>query len=307
MALPDFFVIGAPDAGMEILLAGLRRCPAVFLPATVLTPPTVLPPPTVLGSPVVLGPPGGCGSGVAPDGGEPAEGSAGPWGLDAPRRRAWFEALVDPAPAGVLRGVSAPYHLADFTALRQLHELLPYARLIALLRDPAARAHTHWLRMRASGLEPIADFEGALAVEGERARTASSWPWRYAALGRYGAQVQRLYTLFAGHQVLLMPYSELDADPAAALGRVHRFLGLGRGRGRHRGAAGTGRADLAGEVPVRRCGDPAGLRCVDPGAAVAARRLDPATAARLHADFHADLALLDRVTRRRWALGPVPE
>ncbi|WP_207634397.1 hypothetical protein [Candidatus Frankia alpina] len=50
---------------------------------------------------------------------------------------------MDPAPAGVLRGVSAPYHLADFTALQQLHELLPYARLIALLQDPAARAHTH--------------------------------------------------------------------------------------------------------------------------------------------------------------------
>ncbi len=148
MALPDFLVIGAPDAGMEILLAGLRRCPAVLLPATVLTPPTVLPPPITLGSPIILGSPialgspGGSGS-VAQDGDEPAEGSAGPWGLDAPRRRAWFEALVDPAPAGVLRGVSAPYHLADFTALRQLHELLPYARLIALLRDPAARAHTH--------------------------------------------------------------------------------------------------------------------------------------------------------------------
>lgn len=225
------------------------------------------------------------------------------WGLDAARRRARFEALVDPAPAGVLRGVSAPYHLADFTALRHLHEMLPYVRLIALLRDPAARAHAHWLRMRASGLEPIADFEGALAAESARACTPSSWPWRYLALGRYGAQVQRLYTLFPRQQVLLVPYPELSADPAIALGRVHRFLGLGR----HRGPAGVDRAGPPAEVLVERCGDPVGARCADPAVVAAARRLDPAVAARLRAGFGADLDLLDQVTGRRWALGPTPD
>ncbi|WP_235488279.1 sulfotransferase domain-containing protein, partial [Frankia sp. AvcI1] len=133
--------------------------------------------------------------------------------------------------------------------------------------------------------------------------TLSSWPWRYLALGRYGAQVQRLYTLFARQQVLLVPYPELSTDPARALGHVHRFLGLGR----HRDPAGVDRAYRPAEVPVERCGDLVAPGCAEPAVAAAARRLDPAVAARLHAGFGADLDLLDQVTGRRWALRPAPD
>jgi hypothetical protein len=46
--------------------------------------------------------------------------------------------------------------------------------------------------------------------------------------GLYGAQLQRLYTLFPRQQVLVLNSEVLDADPQAVLGQVTDFLGVPR-------------------------------------------------------------------------------
>lgn len=149
MTLPDFFVIGAPDAGSAALHEELGRHPGLFTPE--------------------IAEPGYFLAGSAGRGDEP--GPPGWSGLAVTVRRADYEALFDAAPPGAVRGESTPYYLADFRALRRMHELLPYAKMIVLLRDPVERAHAHWIRMRRAGLESIDGFERALAAE--PARTAA--------------------------------------------------------------------------------------------------------------------------------------
>lgn len=204
MALPDFLVIGAPKAGSTALHAALARHPALYM-STVKEPKFFL----------TDGPP--------PDRG-------GPGDAQTYREHVWrrsdYEALFDPAPAGALRGESTPLYLHDPRAHRRIRELIPQARLIAVLRDPVERAHSNWTHMWSAGLEPIDDFVRACAEEPRR--VAAGWAsfWQYIGLGRYGEQLDHLFELFPREQVLIIRYRWLVDIPAQTLDQICAFLGV---------------------------------------------------------------------------------
>jgi hypothetical protein len=206
--LPDFLLIGAAKCGTSALHAALARHPGLFLadpkePKFFLTD------------------------------GPPPESGGGPGDVATWREHVWrradYEALFAQAPPTALCGESTVFYLYDLAAQRRIRRLLPHARLIALLRDPVERAHSNWAHLRAAGLEPEADFTAALDLE--PARIAAGWAhfWHYAAQGRYGEQLDHLFTLFPREQVLLLRYRELRDAPAQTADRVCRFLGVDTG------------------------------------------------------------------------------
>jgi hypothetical protein len=207
MALPDFFVAGAPKAGTTALHAALARHPYLYL-SPVKEPKFFL-----------------------TDGPPPARG--GPGDLRTYREHVWrrdeYEALFDAAPAGQLRGESTPFYLYRHDAQRRIRDLIPDARLIVILRDPVERAHSNWTHLWSAGLDPVGDFVQACAEE-ER-RIAAGWAdfWHYQALGRYGEQLERLYTVFPRDQVLAFRYRALIEQPAIVLDRICAFLRVPRG------------------------------------------------------------------------------
>lgn len=208
MGLPDFLLLGAPKCGTSALHAALARHPGLFL-STPKEPKFFLtdgPPPTSGGGP-----------GDVPTWGEHV------W------RRADYEALFDAAPPGTLRGESTTFYLYDRDAQRRIAKLVPDARLIAVLRDPVERAHSNWAHLRGAQLEPEADFLRALDTEQER--VAGGWAhfWHYAALGRYGEQLDDLFGLVPREQVLLLRYRDLRERPGETVDAVCRFLGVEAG------------------------------------------------------------------------------
>jgi hypothetical protein len=207
VVLPDFFVIGAPKAGTTALHVALAAHPHLFL-SSVKEPKFFL----------CDGPP--------PEGG-------GPGDAQSLRERIWrreeYEALFADAPAGALRGESTPFYLYDPDAQRRLQAAVPHARLIAVVRDPVDRAHSNWAHLWSAGLEPEGDFVTACRLEQRRA--AAGWApfWRYLDLGRYGAQLQRLFGLFPREQVLVLRYRDVLDRPSATLDRICLFLGVATG------------------------------------------------------------------------------
>ncbi len=207
MALPDFFVAGAPKAGTTALHAALARHPSLYL-SPVKEPKFFL-----------------------TDGPPPTQG--GPGDAKTYREHTWkrpdYEKLFDAAPTGALRGESTPFYLYDGEAQLRIRALVPHARLIAVLRDPIERAHSNWTHLWSSGLDPIDDFLAACAVEEKR--KAAGWAdfWRYKELGLYGRQVHHLYSVFPREQVLLFRYRTMVDDPAGTLDRICGFLGVPAG------------------------------------------------------------------------------
>ncbi|HEY2266616.1 MAG TPA: sulfotransferase [Streptosporangiaceae bacterium] len=208
MSMPDFLVIGAPKAGTTALHAALARHPGLYT-SPVKEPKYFLtdgrPPPT----------------------------KGGPGDALTYREHIWrredYEALFDAAPPGTLRGESTPLYLYDRAAMRRIHEALPGAKLIVVVRDPVERAHSNWTHLWSAGLEPVGDFVRACGEE-ER-RIAAGWAsfWHYTGLGRYGEQLEYLFTLFPREQILVIRYRLLVDEPAQTLDRICEFLGVPTG------------------------------------------------------------------------------
>jgi hypothetical protein len=109
--------------------------------------------------------------------------------------------------------------------------------MIALLRDPVARAWSHYWHEWSRGYEPL-DPAAAFAAEPGRipdphVRVGPTAQERFAhqhfsyvARSEYDRQVARWRDTFAPEQLLWLRSEDLFADPAATLDEVAAFLGL---------------------------------------------------------------------------------
>ena len=67
----------------------------------------------------------------------------------------------------VLVGEASPYYLFHPAAAQRAHEMVPAAKIIAVLRDPVMRTHSHWKERRRAEAEQL-EFRDALDAEDER-------------------------------------------------------------------------------------------------------------------------------------------
>jgi len=208
--LPDFYLIGAPKAGTTALHAALRTHPQVYL-SPVKEPKYFL----------------------CDDRPPRRHGQRGPGDAHSAREWVWnrdrYERLFGEAPPGAVKGESTPFYLYDLQAQRRIRAATPWARLIAVLRDPVDRAYSNWMHLWSDGLETIPSFPEAFAAEAARVQAGYAPFWHYRRLGLYGEQLAHLYTLFPREQVLVLRYRDLVDSPAETLDGVARFLGIEEG------------------------------------------------------------------------------
>ncbi|HSC50186.1 MAG TPA: sulfotransferase domain-containing protein [Gaiellaceae bacterium] len=139
---------------------------------------------------------------------------------------------------GVLVGEASPSYLFHPLAPERVQEVVPEARLVALVRNPVDRALSHYNHEVALGREPL-PFEEALDAEDERLRgevermladpgyfSREWWGHTYRARGRYAEQLERWLAAFPQEQLLVVPTDDLAADPGGVYGRVLAFLGV---------------------------------------------------------------------------------
>jgi hypothetical protein len=106
-------------------------------------------------------------------------------------------------------------------------------RLILLLRDPVARAHSHWAMEVSRGLERLPFAE---AIRAGRRRVAEAADevagchrvFSYVERGCYAGQIARLLALFPRALMLFLRTEDLSRTHAATLDRVCDFLGVAR-------------------------------------------------------------------------------
>jgi hypothetical protein len=205
VALPDFLVIGAPKAGTTALHAALAGHPELFM-SPVKEPKFFL------------------------TDGPPPQRGGGPGDVQTYREHVWrredYEALFDAAPPGALRGESTLFYLYDRQAQQRIRALIPAAKMIAVLRDPVERAHSNWTHLWSAGLDPIGDFPAACAAEDRRVAARWAHFWHYTRLGRYGEQLDHLFTVFPREQVFVLRYRDLVDAPTQTLDAICAFLGV---------------------------------------------------------------------------------
>ena len=139
---------------------------------------------------------------------------------------------------GALTLDASPYYLMHPRAPERAAQLLPGAKLVALLRNPVDRAFSHYQHEVRDGRETLSFAEAIeqeaerLAGEEERLRADPAYysfnhhRYSYVRRGQYVEQLRRWVEHFPRSRLLVLQSEWLFRDPAAAIGAVQDFLGL---------------------------------------------------------------------------------
>jgi Sulfotransferase family len=141
----------------------------------------------------------------------------------------WYARHFAGAPAGALAGEVSPSYLYLPGTAERIRSALPDVRLVAILRDPVARAWSHyWFNVR-NGRERLS-FEDAIDQEPERTSTGPLWDawYSYLARGRYVDQLRRYEAVFTREQICVVFLEELRSDAAPVLDSVFEHVGAAR-------------------------------------------------------------------------------
>ncbi|MGR3762443.1 sulfotransferase (plasmid) [Roseobacteraceae bacterium NS-SX3] len=204
--MPDFLIIGAARAGTTALFRALRQHPAVFMPEA--KEPNFF----------------------CFEGEELAyRGPGADYVNNSVTRLEDYQALFDPAPEGALCGEASPLYLFSPKAPERIHHHIPQVKMVAILRNPAEQALSHYLYAVKQRIEPLEDFTDALAAE--EARLAQGWQplFGYSRFPSYAEQLERYFALFGRGQILVRTYEEFRAAPAELLAEICAFIGAAPG------------------------------------------------------------------------------
>ena len=201
--LPDFFIVGQPKSGTTALFHMLRRHPQIFMPenkepwffAAELHERT---PPRPAGTPATL---------------------------------EEYAALFAEAAPGQRAGEATILYLWSHTAADAIAEVVPGARIVAILREPASLLRSLHLQFLETYIETEPDLRTALALEparreGRNLPRHTYWPAAlpYSEHVRYVEQLRRYERHFGREHMLVLIYDDYRRDNAAAARSVLRFL-----------------------------------------------------------------------------------
>ena len=127
-----------------------------------------------------------------------------------------------------LHGEVTPIYLYWEPCMERIHHYNPAIKLIVLLRNPLARAYSHWAMERERGWEEL-PFAEAIRQEPRRCQEGPRGQHRvysYLDRGRYAVQLRRLFRFFPRSQVLILRSEQLFKAPTATLRQVTEFLGI---------------------------------------------------------------------------------
>jgi hypothetical protein len=128
-------------------------------------------------------------------------------------------------------GEATPSYLVSRTAATSIAGVQPDARIIAILREPAAFLRSLHLQSVRNHAETETDLGRALALEATR-RQGKSIPrdairpqeLLYSEHVRYVEQLRRYHAVFPREQVLILIYEDFRRDNEVTVRRVQRFL-----------------------------------------------------------------------------------
>jgi hypothetical protein len=128
-------------------------------------------------------------------------------------------------------GEASVYYLRSSTAIANIYEFNPDAKLVAMFRNPVDMVHSFYSQLVYVAQEDVEDFETAWRLQERRAqgldlplRSRGAFLLQYADMGRFGTQAERLLSIFPPAQVKVILYDDFAASPRKVYDEVIGFL-----------------------------------------------------------------------------------
>ena len=138
----------------------------------------------------------------------------------------------------VITGEGAPYYMFHPLAPKRAAQMFPDLKLMFLLRDPIARAHSSYNKQCQIGKESLS-FSAAIKSEEERIRgehdklckdegysSANHKYFSYANRGIYINQLENWLQYFSREQMLIINSEDFYANPSQIYEKCLSFLGI---------------------------------------------------------------------------------
>ncbi|MDJ0553302.1 MAG: sulfotransferase domain-containing protein [Microcoleaceae cyanobacterium MO_207.B10] len=205
MVMPNFLLIGAAKSGTSSLYYYLKQHPQIYMP-------------------------------VSRDQKEPdfftLEGESierlGPNGKfsmnNAITDLETYQTLFADVKDEIAIGEASTSYIYSEKAPQRIKHYIPDAKIIAILRDPAERAFSHFLFSLSNGREPIPDFAKTLQEEETRIANDFSFQWHHKRRGFYYTQLKRYYHIFDSSQIKVYLYEDLRNDAVSLNKDIFGFL-----------------------------------------------------------------------------------
>lgn len=119
-------------------------------------------------------------------------------------------------------GEASPTYLWDPKTPKLIHETIPDAKFIVILRNPIERAYSHYLFLVSLGSES-SDFSTAIK---KSLKFRNDYRGRIIELGRYGEQLSSYLDIFRKEQIKILIFEEFFKNSRIHLKEVIQFLGI---------------------------------------------------------------------------------
>jgi hypothetical protein len=194
---PNFYVVGAQKCGTTTLYEHLAKHPQVFVPEAK--------------EPEFFS--------AAPDSGF-VHGSKVCKTVDDYQRQ------YQPGAGYPAIGDFSTGYLWDDQVPAKIRAVTPEAKIVVMLRDPVARAHSAYLMVYRNGKDTARTFQEALERDAHRSRSSWFSAFHYVDAGLYHLQVKRYLDTFGSDRVLVLMFEDLIRQPRELLVRISRHLGI---------------------------------------------------------------------------------
>ena len=123
-------------------------------------------------------------------------------------------------------GEASPTYISSENCPNLIQQHLPNVKIIAVLRQPVARAYSNFLHARRANRESISDFETAFNKETERKTENWSPLYHYKSKGYYTEQLERYFTLFPKENIKVLLFEDLVNNPIETTQELFKFLNI---------------------------------------------------------------------------------
>lgn len=144
----------------------------------------------------------------------------------------WYASCFAPDHEHRQWGEATPVYMYQRVARERMVRTLPDARFICVLRDPVARAYSHYWHAREKGPEKARSFEEALEREPDRlARHPDRQPaaFSYVERGKYIEQLRPLLAAVGRTRLHVLLMHDLLGSPEETMRAVFEFLDVDSG------------------------------------------------------------------------------
>lgn len=122
-------------------------------------------------------------------------------------------------------GEATPFYLCDTDSPKLIHQTVPHARIIMILRDPVERAYSNYLmKKKYSGMKT--SFYDELMRDYKSQEKLFGRSPMYVEFGMYYEQVKRYFDIFGRKQVKVIIFEEFVRHPEQTVNEILAFLGV---------------------------------------------------------------------------------